>query len=106
MKFKNEKYKELIRKFMPGFDFEKERKWHEMNSIRTIISKKVDQEREEKGENSRLTSIKEKSLIPGSKALIKGEESPMTIKSIGRTGYVQFFERKGSFNPTWIEPTE
>ena len=106
MKFKNEKYKELIRKFVPGFDFEIERSRQEINLIRGIISKKLDKEREETGKRLRMNDVEKKQLIPGSKALVKGEESPMTIKSIGRTGYVQFFERKGSFNPTWVEPIE
>ena len=107
MKFRDEKYKELIRKFIPGFDFEKERPRREINLIRDIISKKLDEATKEKGENSRFTSVKKKSLTPGVKAVIKGEESsPMIIKSVGRTGYIQFFGRKGSFNPIWVEPVE
>ncbi|GEM_PF-2925292 len=91
---------------MPGFDFKKERSRKEMNSIRRIIDVKIDRERKEKGENFRLSSVKEKALAPGMKVNIKGEKSPMTIKSIGKSGYIQFVERRGSFNPTWAEPTK
>lgn len=106
MKFKNERYKKLIRELIPGFDFEKERKPDEIQSIRKVVTELADRKREEKGENCRFSSIIKKSLSPGVRVMVKGEDSPMTIKSVGRTGYVQFFEKKGSFNPTWIEPIE
>ena len=102
MKFKNPKYIEMIRKFIPGFDFEKERNWSEMQSIRKIISEKIEKQGEENSKKIRLAAIKEKGLSPEIKALFDGKEL-ITIGSIGTSGYVQIKGRRGSFNPIHFE---
>lgn len=108
MKFKDEKYIKLIQKFLPGFDFKKERNRTEMQSIRKVVSKLMEKENRERQIKIKLELIDKKGLTPETEVFVLDdsdeEKKPFEIGCINKEGYIVLKGRRGRVQSNICRP--